>query len=145
MNNQEIRAINKINYMCFEVEALYHQASLKLGISDSVSIVLYTVYDVGERCLLSDIYKKTGISRQTVNSAIRSLETDGILYLEQHTGRSKRIVLTDKGKNFVERTIGKLRLAEIQAFEAWTKEEINTYIHLLEKYADCFRKQVEKM
>ena len=61
MNNQEIRAINKINYMCFEVEALYHQASLKLGISDSVSIVLYTVYDVGERCLLSDIYKKTGI------------------------------------------------------------------------------------
>lgn len=145
MNNQEVRAINKINYMCFEVEALYHQASLKLGISDSVSIVLYTVYDVGERCLLSDIYKKTGISRQTVNSAIRSLETDGILYLEQHTGRSKRIVLTDKGKNFVERTIGKLRLAEIQAFEAWTKEEINTYIHLLEKYADCFRKQVEKM
>lgn len=145
MNNQEIRAINKINYMCFEVEALYHQASLKLGISDSVSIVLYTVYDIGERCLLSDIYKKTGISRQTVNSAIRSLETDGILYLEQHTGRSKRIVLTDKGKNFVERTIGKLRLAEIQAFEAWTKEEINTYIHLLEKYADCFRKQVEKM
>ena len=131
--------------MCFEVEALYHQASLKLGISDSVSIVLYTVYDVGERCLLSDIYKKTGISRQTVNSAIRSLETDGILYLEQHTGRSKRIVLTDKGKNIVERTIGKLRLAEIQAFEAWTKEEINTYIHLLEKYADCFRKQVEKM
>lgn len=145
MNNQEIRAINKINYMCFEVEALYHQASLKLGISDSVSIVLYTVYDVGESCLLSDIYKKTGISRQTVNSAIRGLETDGILYLEQHTGRSKRIVLTDKGKNFVERTIGKLRLAEIQAFEAWTEEEINTYIHLLEKYADCFRKQVEKM
>ena len=80
-----------------------------------------------------------------MNSAIRSLEADGILYLEQHTGRSKKIVLTDKGKKFVEETIGKLRMAEIQTFEAWSEEEIDTYIRLLEKYADYFQKQVEKM
>lgn len=30
-----------------EMEALYHQASLKLGITDSISIVLYTIYDEG--------------------------------------------------------------------------------------------------
>ncbi len=28
----------------------------------------------GEDCLLSDIYKQSGVSKQTVNSAIRSLE-----------------------------------------------------------------------
>ena len=145
MNNYEMKAISKINYTCSEIDALYHQASLKLGISDSISVVLYTVYDLGDRCLLSEVYKKTGISRQTVNSAIRSLEADGILYLEQHTGRSKKIVLTDKGKKFVEETIGKLRMAEIQTFEAWSEEEIDTYIRLLEKYADYFQRQVEKM
>lgn len=56
----------------------------------SVSIVLYTIYDGGEECLLRDIYQKLGISKQAVNSAIRVLEADGILYLEQHTGWSKR-------------------------------------------------------
>ena len=77
--------------------------------------------------------------------AVRHLEADGILYLEQHTGRSKKIVLTDKGKKFVEETIGKLRMAEIQTFEAWSEEEIDTYTRLLEKYADYFQRQVEKM
>ena len=134
--------IHRINYLTSEMEALYHQASLKLGISDSVSIVLYTIYDTGERCLLSDVYKKSGISKQTVNSAIRKLEADGILYLEHYAGRAKTIVLTQKGKVFVNETVAKLYHAEVQAFETWTSEEINTYIHLMEKYADCLRKQI---
>lgn len=45
----------------------------------------------GNERLLSDIYKKSGISKQTVNSAIRSLEADGILYLEQYNGRAKKL------------------------------------------------------
>lgn len=145
MNQNVIKAINKINYLSSEIEALYHQTSLKLGISDSVSVVLYTVYDVGDNCLLSDIYKKSGISKQTVNSAIRGLEADDILYLEQHTGRAKRVILTDKGKDFAKKTVGKLYEAEVQAFNTWSEEEISTYIHLMEKYTHCFRKQIEKM
>lgn len=145
MHSFEIKAMNKINYLSSEIEALYHQASLKLSISDSVSIVLYTVDDAGGSCLLSDIYKKSGISKQTVNSAVRGLEKDNILYLEQHSGRNKRVVLTEKGKDFVKETVGKLREAEMQAFDTWSEEEINTYIHLMEKYTLCFRKQIEKM
>lgn len=145
MNQNVIKAINKINYLSSEIEALYHQTSLKLGISDSVSVILYTVYDVGDNCLLSDIYKKSGISKQTVNSAIRGLEADDILYLEQHTGRAKKVVLTDKGKDFAKKTVGKLHEAEVQAFNTWSEEEISTYIHLMEKYTHCFRKQIEKM
>lgn len=145
MKQYEIGASNKINFLSSEIEALYHQASLKFGISDSVSIVLYTVYDAGESCLLSDIYKKSGISKQTVNSAIRGLEADDILYLEQYTGRAKRVVLTDKGRNFAKQTVAKIQEAEVRAFDTWSEEEIGTYIHLMEKYVHCFRKQIEKI
>lgn len=145
MKQYEIGASNKINFLSSEIEALYHQASLKFGISDSVSIVLYTVYDAGESCLLSDIYKKSGISKQTVNSAIRGLEADDILYLEQYTGRAKRVVLTDKGRNFAKQTVAKIQEAEVRAFDTWSEEEICTYIHLMEKYVHCFRKQIEKI
>jgi DNA-binding MarR family transcriptional regulator len=145
MNQKRFDEIHRINYLTYEMQALYHQASLKLGITDSVSIVLYTICDTGENCLLSDIYKKSGISKQTVNSAIRGLEADDILYLKQHTGRAKKIILTEKGKDYVNKTVAKLYEAEVQAFESWSTEEINTYIRLMEKYADCFRKQIASL
>ena len=66
--------IHRINYLNAELNALYHHASLKLGLTDSAAMVLYTIYDNGENCLLSDIYKQSGVSKQTVNSAIRKLE-----------------------------------------------------------------------
>ena len=145
MNQKRFDEIHQINYLTSEMEALYHQASLKLGITDSVSIVLYTIYNTDENCLLSDIYKKSGISKQTVNSAIRGLEADGILYLEQHTGRTKKIILTEKGKGYVNETVARLYEAEVRAFESWSIEEINMYIRLMEKYADCFRKQINAL
>ena len=146
MNRKINNNIHQINYLTSEMNALYHHASLKLGVTDSISIVLYNIYDAGEEtCLLSDIYKKTGINKQTVNTAIRSLEKDGILYLEQYTGRSKKVVLTEKGKIYAEETVGKLYQAEVNAFGSWTEDEINTYIQLMEKYAECLREQVEKL
>ena len=145
MNKKIYNKIHLINHIISEMESLYHQVSLKMGISDSVSIVLYTIHVTEGICLLSDIYKKSGISKQTVNSAIRRLEDEGILYLEQHTGRSKKIILTEIGNKYINKTVAKLYEAEVQAFESWTKEEINTYVNLMEKYKDCFRKKINAL
>ena len=145
MNKKIYDKVHLINHIISEMESLYHQASLKMGISDSVSIVLYTIHVTEGICLLSDIYKKSGISKQTVNSAIRRLEDEGILYLEEHTGRSKKIILTEIGNKYINKTVAKLYEAEVQAFESWTKEEINTYVNLMEKYKDCFRKKINAL
>ena len=145
MRNNKINKIHQINYMSSELQSIYHLSSLKLGISDSVSTVLYAIYDAGNECLLSDIYKNSGISKQTVNSAIRGLESDGILFLEQHTGRSKKAVLTSKGQAFVQKTVARLYQAEVATFDTWTKEEISTYLRLIEKYNNCLRQQIERL
>lgn len=145
MNQSRVDELHQINYLTSEMDALYHKSSLKLGITDSVSIVLYSIHDAGESCLLSDIYKRTGINKQTVNSAIRNLEADGMLYLEQHIGRTKAVILTDNGKAFVKKTIVKLCEAEAKAFDSWSVDEVNTYIRLMEKYVCCFRQQIEAL
>lgn len=137
--------VRRLGYLSNEMEAVYHQSSLRLGITDSVSIVLYTIYDKGADCLLSDVYKGSGISRQTVNSAIRSLEADGILYLEPYQGRSKRIVLTEQGEALLQRTAARLFAAEVRAFDGWTEDEIRTHIDLLERYVNALRRQVEQL
>ncbi len=137
--------IHRINYLMQETDAIYHQAALKLKISDSVSRVLYAIYDIGPGCLLIDVYKSFGISRQTVNSAIRCLEAADVLYLEPYHGRTKRIVLTEKGKQYIEETAARLFAAEISAFDGWSDEEISTHLRLIEKYTECFRREVEKL
>ena len=145
MNKDFREEIHRINYLTTEMEALYHQSSRKLGITDSVSIVLYTIYDNGETCLLSDIYKNSGISKQTINSAIQRLEGDGILFLKQYNSKSKKVVLTEKGKVYVKDTAEKLHQAEMNAFHSWPEEEVRMYIQLMEKYANCFRKEIERL
>lgn len=145
MEHKREQDIRRINFLSTEMDALYHQSSLKLGISDSVSIVLYAMYDAGGECLLSHIYKQSGISKQTINSAIRKLEAEGIVRLTQHDGRAKKAALTGEGKAYAQKTAARLRQAEMDAFDAWTEEEIHSYIRLMEKYTDCFRRQIETL
>ncbi len=145
MKKDIFEKIHRINYLNAEIDALYHTASLKIGLSDSASIVLYTIYDNGESCLLSDIYKQSGISKQTVNSALRKLESEGILILEHYRGKLKKVVLTDEGKEYVGVTVAKLFEAEKQAFESWSVKEIDLHIRLTEKYVETFREQVKRM
>ena len=143
--NNAFEKLHRINYLGADMDALYHRASHKLGISDSAMRALYTVYDHQGTCLLSDIYKESGISKQTVNSAIRKLENDDILYLEQETGRGKRVRLTDKGKGYVDQNAARLYAAECEVFASWREEEIDTYIRFMETFNDMFRAQVERM
>lgn len=145
MNKKICSSIHRINYLNAELNALYHNASLKLGLTDSASIVLYTIYDNGGNCLLSDIYKQSGISKQTVNSAIRNLEKENIIFLKQHFGRAKKVVLTDAGKEYAQKTVARLFDIEAAAFSSWTDDEINTHIGFMEKYIESFRIQVDKL
>ena len=71
LNNNHINEVHRINYLTTEMESLYHAASLRMGISDSTSIILYSIYDNNGTCLLNDICKKSSTSKQTINFAIR--------------------------------------------------------------------------
>lgn len=136
--------VHKTNCLSNDMNALYHQAARKLGVADSVSIVSYALYEKGDGCALYDVYTESGVSKQTINSAIRKLETDGVLYLEQDKGKAKRIRLTESGKRFVRQTAEPLFEAECSAFRGWTDEELAMYLHLMERYNNAFRTEIEK-
>ena len=137
--------LQRINQLISETDGLYHQASLKIGLSDSASRILYALYTAGGSCPLSDIYKDAGISKQTVNSALRKLEEEGAVRLEQHHGKAKLVFLTEQGRDKANQTVSRLVDAEIGAFASWSEEEIDTYMALTNKYLVTFREQVKKM
>ncbi|MBY0758187.1 MarR family transcriptional regulator [Drancourtella sp. An177] len=130
----------KYTYLAGEINALYHEAAVKMGVSDSVQNILYVICEKGDRCLQSDISKLTGISRQTINSAIRKLEKDGIVYLEQGKGRNTIVCLTEKGKQFASEKIYPLYEIENKIWNEWTAEEQEQYLLLTQKYRDALKK-----
>ena len=145
MDTNYFDKIRKINCLSNDMEAIYHQAAVKLEISDSALLILYMIHDLGDKCLPSDICRLTGISKQTVNSALRKLEADEILFLQPHNGRTKQICLTDRGQEYISRTAAKLFEAECRALQSWSEEEIDSYLRLMEKYNVTLRSQIEKL
>lgn len=137
--------VHRINCLSNDMDALYHLAARKLGVSDSVLIVAYMIHEKGDGCLLYDVCTDSGLSKQTINSAIRKLEADHVLYLEQDKGNTKRIRLTETGRQFVDQTASRLFDAECRAFASWEDEEFEMYLKLMEKYNHSFRAQLETM
>lgn len=144
MAEQEISRVCRANALASELDAIYHRAALKLGVSDSVMFVLYTMDALGDGCQLQAVCRQCGIPKQTVNSALRRLESEGILYLEGQ-GRGKRVRLTNQGMEYLDKTVRRLRKAEQRAFRDWTEAEFAQYLALTEKFRIALEAEIEKM
>lgn len=131
-------------YLSAEITSLYHEAAIKIGISDTVLNILYVLCEKDGQCLQSDIFRLTGISRQTINSAIRKLEKDGLAYLEQGEGRNTRVCLTEKGQNFATEKILPLFQIEDKIWGAWTVDEQEKYILFSQTYRDLLKKYLHE-
>lgn len=127
-------------YLSAEITSLYHEAAVKMGISDTVLNILYVLCEKEGQCLQSDIFRLTGISRQTINSAIRKLERDGLAYLEQGEGRNTMVCLTKNGRDFSAEKILPLFRIENKIWDEWTVDEQEKYVLLTQTYRDSLKK-----
>lgn len=126
-----------------ELNELYHDISMKLGLSDSESMVMYMLYDTQKPLTQSDIVKATGLSKQTLNSSIRKLEKNGIIILEKLNEKSKKIVVTDKGQLLIIKKIKPLVDIEDRILDTWEQEDKLKYLELIEKFKEQFEKEVK--
>lgn len=145
MSNSGKEQVRRMNCLTNDTEMLYHRAARKLGVSDSVLCVLYVLYEKGSGCLLADICRESGLHKQTINSALRQLEKEAVLYLTPDKGNAKRVFLTEKGQTHVSRTAGRLYEAECRAFADWTEGETAAYMRLAKKYLCALEKQIAAM
>lgn len=145
MNTHSSRELRRYNYLAGEIEAAYHEMSLKLGLSDSAMMILYAICDRGDSCLLRDICRQFGISKQTVNSALRKLEAEGVIYLESADAKNKRICLTEKGKRLADQTARQIIETENDIFSSWEEADVENYLKLTERFLHDFKARSEKI
>lgn len=132
-------------HLTTDIEAAYHEAARRLNLSDSAMLILYTICHNGEKCLLNDITSSSGISKQTINSALRKLEAEDIIYLESTGGRKKMVCLTTRGKEYAQNTVQKVLEIENDIFASWTESERIAYLELTEKYLTTLKSKVKEL
>lgn len=151
MNTKNIKkpemspALLESNKLFKEFNNIYHDAALKLGISNSSLDILYSICELGDGCLQRDISKSTFIPKQTIHSSIRSLEKLGYIYLSNGKGRNMHINLTDAGRDYIKETIYPIITLENEAISSLTEDERRQMLILQSKYITALREAFNKI
>ena len=69
------------------MQSAYHEAALKMNLSDSEFWILYVFNFHQEGCNQSVLYKEACLTKSTVNSAIRKMEQKDLLLSVRDTHR----------------------------------------------------------
>ncbi|MDE5740991.1 MAG: winged helix-turn-helix transcriptional regulator [Oscillospiraceae bacterium] len=126
-----------------ENDEIYRNAASDLGLSDCTMWILYALRADGT-VTQKDICGAIYYPKQTVNSALKKLESDGCIVLsEMEDRRSKQISLTPKGVKLSEKTADRVIEAELAALSGLTDAEWETFIGIFRKYTKLLKNNMQ--
>ncbi len=132
----------RYNQLYKEENDLYHDLTIRLGLSDSAFSILYTICYLGGGCTQKEVCSCAFLSKQTVNSSVRKLEEQEILYLEKGQRRDTHLYLTEKGKALAEEKIKPVIDMELAAFSSLGEDSL-TLVRLNAQYLSALRREFE--
>lgn len=139
------KELRRFNYLLGETDGVYHDAAVRMGLSDSVMRILYCLCCEGDPCPLRTIVRQSGASKQTINSALRRLEGEGAVRLEPGQGRGKNVRLTEKGRALAERTVLPLMRIEDEIYSSWSREDVLKNLELTERFLAALREKMRQL
>ncbi len=140
--NNARKKLWEYNTIFKENDEIYRYAAKELGIPDCTLWILYALR-ADEKVTQKDICGALYYPKQTVNSALKRLESDGCIVLsEMEDRRSKLISLTPKGAELAEKTADIIIEAELAALSGLTEEEQETFVGLFRKYTELLKNNV---
>lgn len=115
-----------------ELDRFYHEAALRVGLSDSCFSILYALCERGKPSAPTALYAEWSLTKQTGHSALTALEKRGLVSLspDPRDRRGKLVTLTAEGEAFVRRTILPLLAAERISFARLSEAEQDQLIAL---------------
>ena len=139
------KELRRFNYLLGETDGVYHDAAVRMGLSDSVMRILYCLCCEGDPCPLRTVVRQSGASKQTINSALRRLEGEGAVRLEPGQGRGKNVCLTEKGRALAERTVLPLMRIEDEIYSSWSREDVRKNLELTERFLAALREKTRQL
>jgi len=147
MNDYLERQLQALNRLYKESDHIYSRLASKLGMTDTAFWVLYAIAHSEEPMAQNDLCSDFFFPVQTIHSAINNLRSDGLLELQVIPGTRNRkaILLTEKGKRFVENTISRADEIEEKAFLRFTEEEREMYLSLFRRHIEYLKSEEKRV
>lgn len=140
-NTEEI--LSQYNSMFRENDEIYRSAAKMLGLPDCAFWILYSLREGNEMLTQSEVCRLICLPKQTVNSSLKKLESDGYIeFSEKRDRRRKEIKLTEKGICLAENTADKVISAEKKAFSQLSSEECEMFIKIFRRYTDSLKNNI---
>lgn len=139
-------ALSSYNAVIKETNGMYRDIAKSLGVSDSTFWILYVLRESDKKMMQRDIVNANSFPPQTINSALKKMESDGLVELiEAEDKRKKQVLLTDKGVKLAERTVDKVAVLEIEAMGRLSAAERTAFIELFRKYTDFLKANLQNI
>lgn len=135
----------RLNQCDKELDDIYHYYAQKNNLSDAALWILYAIYDSKDGITQTEICNCWFFSRQTINTALKGLEQQGVINLVPVPGnrKSKGIVFTLDGSRVAEQIITPLKQAENQVFAEFSEEENSLFVELSQKRCALLSKLIK--
>lgn len=129
-----------------KLEDFYHNFAKICGLSDSVFWIIYSVIKRQEPYTQTELCSMWSFNKQTINTALKNLEADGIIRFEvlEKNRKNKQIFLTEKGIAFAQKTVIPFMDMEKRAFGSLDEEERKEFLYLTQKHLDLLNIELSK-
>lgn len=137
----------ELDYLYNAADKLYMQFARSCGVSSCAYWMLYDLVRAGGTAPLTRLCDSWSYSKQTINSALKTLESRELIGLAFCEGsrRNKVATLTAAGAEFAERNIRPAMRAEERAFGALSDEEREALLALTRKYTDALESEFKRV
>ena len=124
-----------------EMDASYYALSCAQQLVPSEMDIYYAITVLGDGCRQRDICALALSRKQTINSALKKMEKQGLLRLESGKGREKHIYLTASGRSNADESVKPIYDAEQAAFAEMADAEREQLVALTGKFIHLLQKQ----
>lgn len=138
--------LNELDRLYSRIDKLYYEVAHACGVSSCAYWMLYDLDGCGGATALRKLCGDWSYSKQTINSAIKSLEAKGFIALDYEPGsrKNKTVCLTEAGRAFVERYVRPAKAAEERAFCTLEPEERAMLLALSRKFANAIDAELQR-
>lgn len=138
--------LKQYNAIAKENDEIYRDIAKKFGLSEYAFWILYFLRTEYGEPVQSEICSSFYQPKQSVNSALKKLESDGYIILAAGSNRrSKQIVLTSAGVKLCEGTVDHIIEAEKRALDSLTEEQQEVFMILFDQYTRQLKQNIQSV
>lgn len=147
MNTPIILVLAAFNRAHKRMNVLYHNYAKAAGISDAAFWLMYSLYEKGGPCTQTELCQIWFFTPQTINSALKSLEKQGLITLDfaANSRKNKLFYFTDTGEQLVKEKIIPLVQAEEKSFLRLDEQEREALLAITQKHIDILEEEINRI